>query len=84
MRKAGLQLVDRLGGDPRREDLVEPFESVMVSLQSRHAGLDRQTRPGRLGDRGQAGKHRQISIRMIVGDRDGVRHGDGSIGEAGV
>ena len=30
VRKAGLELVDRLGGDPRRQDLMESLESIML------------------------------------------------------
>ena len=45
MREAGLQLVDRLGGDPGREDLVQPHEGVMIALEPGDARLDRK--PGR-------------------------------------
>ena len=65
VRERGLQLVDRLGGDPGREDLVEPQEGVMQPLQPAHARLDAQARPRRLGDGGQAGQGRQAAIGPI-------------------
>ena len=40
VREGGLEFVDRLGGDPRGEDLVQPFEGVMIAFESGDAGLD--------------------------------------------
>ena len=65
VREAGLQLVDRLGGDAGGEDLVQPLEGVVIPLQPRDARLDRQAGPGRLLDRGQARQGRQAAVRLI-------------------
>jgi hypothetical protein len=65
VRECGLQLVDRLGGDPGREDLVEPLEGVVIPLQTRDTRLDREAGPGRLLDRGQARQGREPAVGLI-------------------
>src|SRR5437870_5715567 len=38
-----LELIQRLSGDVRSEDLVQPFEGVMIALKPAHTFFDRET-----------------------------------------
>jgi len=40
--ETGFQLVNRLGSNPRGENLVEALERVMIALEAGHALLDRK------------------------------------------
>src|SRR5687768_1941109 len=66
MAKRGLQLVDRLGGNPGREDLVQPSEAIMKPLQPANALLDRHSNALRLFHRAQPGQGREISISLVL------------------
>ena len=82
VREAGLQLVDRLGGDAGGEDLVQPLEGVVEPLEPADALLDAEARLGRLGERGEAGERRQVLVGLVGGGRD---HGsDRNISRKGI
>src|SRR5262249_9196626 len=71
-RKAGLELVNRLGCNARRQNLVQALERVMIALEPGHAGFDAKPWPRRIRDTGQPGKGRQPAIGLITCD---CRHG---------
>src|SRR5262249_4399387 len=50
----------------RRENLVQPQKRVVIALQPGDTRLNAKARLGGLGDRGEAGKRRQIFVRTVV------------------
>ena len=72
--EAHLEFIERLGGDARGKDLVQPLAGVVVTLEPADAFLD-----GEAGLRGlvhgtDPGQRRQMAIRLISAHKqDGVR-----------
>ena len=56
------QLVNRLGGDARGEDLVQPFEGIVVALEAAHTFFNGQAGVHRLGHEAKSGELRQVSV----------------------
>src|SRR5207244_2560379 len=59
------QFVNRFGRDARDEDLVEPFEGIVITLQPANTFLDGQTGRHRLIHGANSGESRQISIGLV-------------------
>ena len=55
-----LQLVERLGGDARVEDAVQPLERVMEAFEATHAFVDRKAWTHRLVDGAETGERRDV------------------------
>ena len=51
MREPGLELVDRLGGNARGENLMEPRKGIVITLEPGHALLDSESGPRSFGHR---------------------------------
>ena len=59
------QLVDRLGCYTRSENLVQPFESVVVTLEPSHAFFHGQARLHRLFHQANSGESGQMAVGLI-------------------
>ena len=59
------QFVNRFGRDARDEDLVEPFEGIVITLEPANTFLDGQTGCDRLIHGANSGESRQISIGLV-------------------
>src|SRR5438552_1935732 len=66
MRETGFELIDRLGGDARRQDFMQPQESVVIALEPSDAGSHAQARLGRLFDGRQPRQRRQTAVRLVA------------------
>ena len=62
VREGCFQLIDRLGGDPGVEDLVETLERIMIALQAADARLDAESRPRGVFESRQARERRKTTI----------------------
>ena len=71
--EAGLELIDRLGGDARGQDFVQAHERVMVALEPAHAGRHAQAGLRRLADARQPRQGRQAAIGVVIVD---THHGE--------
>ena len=59
------EFVDRLGGDPIIENLVEPLEDVMIALEASDAFLDGKAGLHRVVHRADPGEARQVLVGAI-------------------
>jgi hypothetical protein len=59
--------------DPGSEDLMQPLEGVMVTLQATNAFIHGQTRLRGFGQWTQAGELRPVAIRLTVHRRTGFK-----------